>query len=91
MNEIDTGDAAPIRQRCYNHTPHITSEINRQIDEQLGNGQIYGLQEAELSNERNLVSFPTITNFLDTMSVHQPSWFTLIDMRSAYSLVKMHQ
>ena len=37
MHEINTGNAAPIRQRCYNQPPQITSEINRQIDEQFRN------------------------------------------------------
>ena len=40
MHEINTDNAAPIRQRCYNQSPQITSEVNRQIDEQLRNDQI---------------------------------------------------
>ena len=31
-----------------------------------------------------------MTDVLDTMSVHQSSWFTLMDMRSTYSQVNMH-
>ena len=39
------------------------------------------------------VSFPLpkTTDVLDMMIMHQPSWFTLIDMWSSFSQIKMHQ
>ena len=40
MHAINTGNAAPIRKRCYNQSPQITSEVNQQIDEQLTIGLI---------------------------------------------------
>ena len=39
-HKIDTGDAAPIRQRPYRTSPKIQAEIDRQIDEMLANNVI---------------------------------------------------
>ena len=31
-HRIDTGDATPIRQRAYRHSPEARKELDRQID-----------------------------------------------------------
>ena len=37
---IDTGDAAPIKQRPYRVSPDVRKEIDRQVDEMLEKGII---------------------------------------------------